>query len=179
MLQLVFAYGHLGCFLDKDIDGHKCRVGKQPGVHALVGFVADYLFFECFIVVVAVIAGSCDAEGFAGFVLERGRTHKFSDSDMHVQQKIHFRYFGNVALYEYGGFIGVDACGEVFGEYGLDVGVELFCVGVCGERVEVGHKEVAVVVVLQLDKFAECSVVVSQMEVSCRADAAENQFFLR
>lgn len=48
-----------------------------------------------------------------------------------------------------------------------------------GEGVKVGHKEVAVVVVLNLHEFAEGAIVISEVEIACGANAAEHYFFFR
>ena len=178
MLELVLAHGYFRGHLNQNVDGHECGVGEEAGIDSLVGLGSDNLFFEGFVVVGSVGGGCSDAEGLAGLVLERGRAHELAHACVHVKQEIHLRYFGDVALDEYRGFVGVDAGGEIFGEYGFYVGVQEFGVGVRGEAVEVGYEEVAVVVVLNLHEFAQGAVVVSEMEVACGTDATEHYFFL-
>ncbi len=43
---------------------------------------------------------------------------------------------------------------------------------------EVGHKEITVVIVLNGNKFSQCAEVIAQMKVSGGAYAAEYYFFL-
>ena len=173
MLKLVFADGHFGGLLNENVDGHECRVGKEAGVDATVCLYAANLFFDF----VIVVRGGRESESLAGFVLERGRAHELADADVHVEQEIHFGDFGDVALDEYCSLLGVDACGEIFGENFLNIGVQLLRVRVCSERVEVGNEETTVEVVLNFDEFAQSAVLVAQMEVACRADATQDYFF--
>lgn len=166
MLFLVLAYGYFMGFLDEDVDGHEGGVGEEAGVYALVGVVADDLFFD----VLAVVVG-LDAELLAGFVLEGGCAHEFADADVHVEQEIHFRDFGYVALDEDCSLFGVNACGEVFCEDVFDILVKCVGFGIGCEGVEVSDEEEAVVVVLHFHEFAECAVVVAEVEVACGTDA--------
>ncbi len=56
--------------------------------------------------------------------------------------------------------------------------MQSFRIGVCGEGMEVGHKEITVVTILNGNKFSQCAEVIAQMKVSGGAYAAEYYFFL-
>lgn len=164
MLFLVFTDGYFMGFLDKDVDSHEGRVGEKAGVDALVGLGTDNLPFDILGVVL-------DAELFAGFVLESCSAHKFSDAYMHVEQEVHFGYFRNIALDEYGSLFWVDASGEIFSKYVSDIFVESFRVGSGSQCVKVGYEEETVIVVLHPDEFPKGSIIVSEVEISGRTDA--------
>ena len=166
VLLLVLADGYFVGFLNEDVDGHEGGIGEEPGIYTLVGVVADNLLLD----VIAVVVG-LDAELLAGLVLERCGAHQLADADVHVEEEIHFGNLGDVALHEDCGFLGVDACGEVFGEDVFDVFVEGVGLGVGGEGMEVGYEEEAVIVVLHFHELAEGSVVVSEVKVAGGADA--------
>ncbi len=176
MLQLVLAYGHFCGFLYENVHCHEGGVCEQACVDALVGFGTYNLVFEVF-VVFGITGGSAYAECLAGFVFERGCTHKFAYSYVHVQQQVHFADFRNVALHEYCRFVGVESGCEIFSQNVFYVGVQLLWFGVGGEGMQVGDEEVAVVVVLYAYEFAERTVVVAQVQVACGADAAYHYFF--
>ena len=156
MLFLVFSHGNLVGFLYEDVNGHQCRIGEKACVHALVGIGAYYLFL--YVVTVAL-----NAKGLTRLVLERGGAHQFADAHVHVKQQIQFRNLRHVALDENGGFLGVEACGQIFRKYILHVCVELFGVRVRGQGVEVGHEKHVVVsgIVLHSHEVAQCAVIIA------------------
>lgn len=55
--------------------------------------------------------------------------------------------------------------------------MQIIRIGVCCEGVKVGYEKVAVVVILNGNKFAQSAIVVAEVEVSSGADATENYFF--
>ena len=171
MLFLILSDGHLVGFLYEDVHGHKCGVGEQSGVDALVGVGSDYLLLY----VLRVVG---DAELLAGFVLERRCAHQLSDTYMHVEQQVHLGYFRYVALHEYGGFVGVDARCKIFGEDIVYVLVKGLGVGIGGKCVKVSYEVEAVIVILHLYELVEGSVVVAQVQIARGTDAREHDFFI-
>ncbi len=173
VLFLVFAYGHLVGLLYQNVDGHEGGIGEQAGVDALVGVRADDLLLD-----IVVSAGGSESELLAGLVFERGCAQEFADAHVHVEQEIHFRDFGHVALHEDSRLFGVDAGGEIFGKDILYVLMQRVGVRIGGQGVEVGDEEQAIIVVLHFDELAQSSVIVSEMKVSGGAYAGENHFFI-
>ena len=150
VLFLVFPDRHFRRFVYDDVGGHESRVGKQSRI---------------------------DVFGlFADFVFERGGTFQFADVGVHIEQKIQFRDFGNVALYEEGTSLRVETCRQIFGQYAFYVHRQHLGVGVGREGMQVGDKEVTVVFMLHFDEIAQGAVVVAQVEVSGRSDSANNDF---
>ena len=151
ILFLVFAHGHPFGAVLKDIGCHQGRVGKQSRVD-VIGLLS-------------------------GFFLEGGDAAEFADIGVHVEIEVEFDGFWHIALDIDGGLFGVDAAGQVFGEYGTGGPLDVFRFGVGGQRVPVGDEEVAVVFFLHFHEATDSAVVVAEMEVTGGADAAEDDVF--
>ena len=146
MLLLVFAHGHLGGFVYQDVGGHERGVGQQAGID-VVGILAH-------------------------LVLERGDALQLAQVGVHVEEEIQLDGLGQVALQVDGGLFGVEAASQILHKDLPGVAVEVVGCGVRGERMVIGYEEIAVVLVLHLDKVAQSAEIIAQMQVARRADAA-------
>ena len=141
----------------------------------LVGVGAYDLFFEGFVVFVVV---GLYAECLAGLILERCSSHELANTYMHVEEKIHFGDFWYIALYENCSFIRINTCCKIFGYDSFYVGVEFVGSGISGESMQIGDKEITVIVALKGNEFLKGAEIVAQMEISGRTYAAQYYFFL-
>ena len=114
----------------------------------------------------------------AGFVLKRCCAHQFAYTHVHIEQKIHLRNFGNVALHKDCRLLGVESGSKVFCQDALYIGVKHIRVG-CGQRMQIGYKVIGIVhtLFLHLHKVSQCSEIVAQMELSGGSDATQYYIF--
>ena len=105
-MLLVFSDGHFDGAVNENVGGHECGVGQEAGVD-VVGLHADFLF-------------------------EGGDAFEFAEVGVHVEVEVKLEDLMDVALDVDGGFVGVEAASEVFGEDGADAAADVGGVGVCG-----------------------------------------------
>ena len=96
---------------------------------------------------------------------------------MHVEQQIHLRDLGHIALHVEGALVGIESGGKILGEYVLHALVQLARIGIGGQRMKVGYEETAIIVILHSQEFAEGAEVVAQMKVAGGADSAHHDLF--
>ena len=152
MLQLILAHRHEVCLVLKDVGSHEHGIGEQAGID-IVGILA------------------C-------LVLEGYGLLKFAQIGVHIEEGVEFAGLGNVALHINHALLGIHASSEVFGQNAANVGVEGCRIGSRGQRMVVGDEVTAVVVVLHVNKVAQCTIVVSEVKVSGGTDAAQDNGFL-
>ena len=124
MLFLIFAYGDFCCAVYQYVGSHEARVGQQTGVQ-VVGL-------------------------FACLVLKRCAPLKFAEVSVHIEIDIKFDDFRDIALDIQSRLFGVDTCSKIFGNHLLDVFLEMFGKWMCGQRMDVGDEEIALIFILHL-----------------------------
>ena len=80
---------------------------------------------------------------------------------MHIEQQIHFGNFRDVALNENRSLFRINARSEIFSQNFLDIGMKLGGIRIGGEGMKVGDEETTVIVVLNLNKLAQRTVVIA------------------
>ena len=96
---------------------------------------------------------------------------------MHVHQQIHFGDFRHVTLHIDGVFFRIKTGCKILRENLFYIFMKHLRVGMGGQGMEVRHKIAAIIVILHSDKFAQGSVIVAEMKISGRTDAAQHYFF--
>lgn len=167
VLLLVLAHGHVIRAVNQDVSSHQHGVGQQTcaDIDALV---------------VVVILGDVLQADIAGLglgqtdlVLEGSGTFELALVGYHVQQHVQLAHLRHVALYEYRDLLGIEARGQILGQDGLHVGVEVIRMGMGGQRMQVRYEIEAVIVVLYLYEVAKRSEVVAEVKVAGGADTAQ------
>ena len=148
VLLLILADGHLDGAVDEDVGGHEGGIGQETGVD-VVGLLADFL-------------------------LEGGDTLELAEVGVHVEVEVKLKHLVNVALDIDGGFVGVEAAGEVFGEDGADAAPDVDGARVGGQGVPVGNKEEAAILVLHAQEALDGSEIVAQLQIARGADTAHD-----
>ena len=110
----------------------------------------------------------------ARLVFERGSPLEFAQIGIHIHQKIEFRNFRNIALDKYGCLLRIYPTGQIFSQNLPDIPKKVLRSWMGGEGVEIGNKEIGIVVMLHLDKILDRSEVISKVEVSCRSYSTDN-----
>ena len=150
MLFLVGADRHVIRVVEQDIGRHQARVGEQAGVD-----------------VVGVLCG---------FILELRHAGELAELRVAVEHPRELRVLGYLTLDEENAFLGVDAERKhhrvgrerVFAECGRLLPH--------GDRVQVGERVNALVVVLQSDEVFQRAEVVAEREIAGRLDHAQHAF---
>ena len=111
----------------------------------------------------------------AHLILKRCGTLQLADVGVHTEQQRQLSHLRHIALHIDSSRLGVDACCKVLCQNLTHIAVESLGVGVCGEGVVVGNKEVALLVVLHLYKVTQCAKIVAQVEFACRANTTDHR----
>ena len=152
VLLLILAHRHARGAVLQDVGGHQHRIAQQADIDVF-GLLAD-------------------------LVLERGRAFELPDEGVHAEQQRQFGHFGHVALDIDRRHVGIEPCGEVFGQHVGDVPVQDGRVGMGRERVVVGYEEEAAVGMLHFDEVFQCTEIITQMQVSGRSYSAQYSFHI-
>ncbi len=138
--------------MNQNISRHQNRVGKQTGVY-IVGLLP-------------------------GFVFKRSGALQFTQVGIHIQKSVQLRHFGHVALDKNGCFFRVDSAGKIFSQHLFHTRLQVFGSRVGCERMNIGNKKEAVVIVLHFYKTAHSPEIISQVQIPCGADSAQNGEFI-
>src|SRR5690606_3537875 len=87
-----------------------------------------------------------------------------------------FRGFPEMALAKERGLFRVEAGGDIFRDHLLNMITERFCIGVSGERMEVGHHEVTFEFFLHAHIIPHRTEVIPKVQISSRPDTAQYYF---
>ena len=131
-----------------------------------VPFVKDLSFDIAFFSIHTV-----DMQLLTRFILERSRTHQFTDTGIHIEVEIQFRHFANVTLYIDGSLLRIDTASQILSQDRLCTFADVCRTRMRSQGVPVCNKEKAIILILHLQKTLYCSEVIPQMQITCWPDA--------
>ena len=153
MRHLVLAHGNEVAFINEDVCGLQHRVSKKS--------VGTQIFFG------DVIA----------LFLVGGDTFEPSQRRDHRKQQMQFGMLRHMRLDEHGAALGIEPGGKPIEQDFYGILLYLRSIGVVGgERVPVGDKKEALILVLHAYPVIECAHEIAQVQLPGRAHPAEDAF---